>query len=32
MTLDNYSFVLQETNFFDWLSTLIVSPAPPSSA
>ncbi|MBC2902527.1 sugar ABC transporter permease [Streptomyces cupreus] len=26
MTLDNYSFVLQETNFFDWLtSTLIVS-------
>ncbi|MFB8243741.1 sugar ABC transporter permease [Streptomyces sp. NPDC055952] len=26
MTLDNYSFVLQETNFFHWLaSTLIVS-------
>ncbi|GLW51046.1 ABC transporter permease [Streptomyces sp. NBRC 14336] len=26
MTLENYSFVLQETNFFDWLwSTLIVS-------
>lgn len=26
MTLDNYSFVLQDTNFFDWLwSTLIVS-------
>ncbi|MEU9757611.1 ABC transporter permease, partial [Streptomyces althioticus] len=26
MTLDNYSFVLQNTNFFDWLkSSLIVS-------
>ncbi|NGO09560.1 ABC transporter permease subunit [Streptomyces sp. HC44] len=26
MTLDNYVFVLQETNFFDWLkSTLVVS-------
>ncbi|WP_200303553.1 sugar ABC transporter permease [Streptomyces adelaidensis] len=26
MTLDNYSFVLQETSFFDWLvSTLVVS-------
>ncbi|MEV6960413.1 ABC transporter permease subunit [Streptomyces sp. NPDC051207] len=26
MTLDNYAFVLQDTNFFDWLkSTLVVS-------